>query len=110
VCLKKEIIVFLQDMNDDNKTYKQLMIAGVSKFIDDTIKIKGKWSMKRVLVAACFPYALYIGNYIVKTQNLNPYAIQVFATIFLFISTVLGVIAYDKKRNPNTSTNEEMPQ
>ena len=76
----------------------------MGKFIDDTIKVKGKYSMKRVLVAVSFPFTLAIGLFIVISdillglKTVNPYAIQVFSAMLLFIATALGITAYAKKQ------------
>jgi len=74
----------------------------MSKFVDDTIKIKGKYSMKRVLVAVSFPYTLGLGIYIVISDRLlglktvNPYAIQVFLGMLAFITGAIGISAFAK--------------
>jgi len=76
----------------------------MKKFVSDTIMVKGKYSMKRVLVSISFPYTLLLGIYIVISDRLlglktvNPYAIQVFSSMLLFIATALGITAYAKKQ------------
>jgi hypothetical protein len=85
------------------------------KFINDTLKVKGKYSMKRVLVAASFPYTLGLGIYIVISDRLlglktvNPYAIQVFLGMLAFITGALGITAYAKKQElkDNEDINQE---
>ena len=77
--------------------------------------IKGKYSMKRVLVSISFPYTLLLGIYIVISDRLlglktvNPYAIQVFSAMLLFIATALGITAYAKKQEQkeNEDINQE---
>jgi len=73
------------------------MTKHINKFITDTLQIKGKWSMKRVIVAVCFPHALFIAQKIVINDNVNSYAIMVLQTIFAFITAVLITSAYSKK-------------
>jgi len=76
----------------------------IVKFVDDTLKVRGKFSMKRVLVAIFTPYALNIGNHIVTNNNVNPYAILVFQTILTFITAVLLTTAYVKSQEPKNDT------
>ena len=90
----------------------------MGKVIDDTLKIKGKYSMKRVLVAVSFPYTLLLGIYIVISDRLlglktvNPFAIQVFLGMLAFITGAIGVSAFAKvaemkEQNNSTSTENE---
>ena len=83
------------------------------KFIDDTLKIKGRFSMDKVLVAIAFPYMLLIGAYIVISDRLlglktvNVYAIQVFTGLLGFIIAIVVTKQYGKnvevKANNNTT-------
>ena len=86
----------------------------MKKFRDDTLKVKGKYSMKRMLVAVSFPYTLGLGIYIVISDRLlglktvNPYAIQVFLGMLAFITGALGITAYAKKQEQKEEViNEE---
>jgi len=79
----------------------------IVKFADDTLKVKGKFSMKRVLVAIVTPYGLNIGNHIVTNNSANPYGILVFQTIFAFITAVLITSAYAKKQELKDNNNQE---
>lgn len=70
----------------------------IRKFIDDTLKeVDGSWSMKRVCVAVLFPYNLGLGLYIVlsdkilDTKVVNPYAIQIFDSVLVFLAAALGI-------------------
>lgn len=95
----------------------------MSKFIDDTLKIKGRYSMDRVLVAITFPFMLLIGAYIVISDRLlglktvNVYAIQVFTGLLGFIVAIVVTKQYGKNveikaqseninNNNNTKDNE----
>lgn len=87
----------------------------MKKFVSDTVMVKGKYSMKRVLVAVSFPFTLAIGLFIVISdillglKTVNPYAIQVFSAMLLFIATALGITAYAKKQEQkeNEDINQE---
>lgn len=85
----------------------------MKKFVQDTVMIKGKYSMKRVLVAVSFPYTLALGIYIVISDRLlglktvNPYAIQVFIGMLAFITGALGITAYAKKQEQKEDINNE---
>ena len=74
----------------------------MGKFIDDTLKIRGKYSMDRVLVAVAFPITLAIGIYIVISDRLlglktvNGYAIQVFTGLLGFIVAIVITKQYGK--------------
>lgn len=84
----------------------------MGKFIDDTLKVKGKYSMDRVLVAIAFPFMLLIGAYIVLSDRLlglktvNVYAIQVFTGLLGFIVAIVVTKQYGKnvEIKANTST------
>lgn len=67
------------------------------KIINDTLKIKGKYSMKRVLVAVSFPYSLWVGYRVVMYESTPQNAVQIFATSFAFIVAVVVTGAYAKK-------------
>jgi len=83
----------------------------MKKFIEDTLMIRGKYSMKRVLVAVTFPITMLIGLFIVVSDRLlelktvNVYAIQVFTALLAFISVLVGINAYAKKAELKTFEN-----
>ena len=74
----------------------------MSKFVNDTLKVNGKYSMDRVLVAVSFPFMLLIGAYIVISDRLlglktvNVYAIQVFTSLLGFIVAIVITKQYGK--------------
>jgi len=76
-------------------------------FIDDTLKIKGKFSIKRVLVAIFTPYTLYIGVFIVRNNNINPFAIQVFTGLLGFITLIVAGTIYAKKQEVKNTNDTE---
>jgi len=65
------------------------------KFVDDTLKEKGKFSQARVMAAVAFPIAMLIGIYIVISDRLlglktvNSFAIQVFTAILGFVILIV---------------------
>jgi len=83
----------------------------MKQFIEDTLKIRGKYSMKRVLIAISFPITMSLGIYIVISDRLlglktvNVYAIQVFTSLLIFILTLAGINAYSKKQELKTIEN-----
>jgi len=70
----------------------------VNKFVNDTLKIKGKFSMKRVLVAIAFPYTLLVGWRITFYKETPENAVQVFSSLLAFIVGVVITNAYAKKQ------------
>jgi hypothetical protein len=79
------------------------IIKETAQLRDDTLKIRGKYSMKRVLVAATFPVTVSVGLKIVFTDvNL---AFQVFTAFLTFISVLVGINAYAKKEELKTIEN-----
>ena len=71
--------------------------------------IKGKYSMKRVVVAIFVPYTLNIGMIIVRNNNVNPYAIQVFTGLLAFITLIVAgtIVAKMKEIKTNENTPNE---
>lgn len=83
------------------------MITFIRKFIGDTLMIKGKYSMKRVIVAIFVPYTLNIGMIIVRNNNVNAYAIQVFTGLLAFITLIVaGTIVSKMKEIKTDNTND----
>ena len=86
------------------------MINWINAFIDDTLKIKGKFSIKRVLVAIFTPYTLYIGVFIVKNKDINPFAINVFTGLLGFITLIVAGTIYAKKQEIKNTNDTENTQ
>lgn len=84
----------------------------MNKFVEDTLKVNKKYSLKRILVAVAFPYSLLLGTYIVISDRLlglktvNPYAIQVFQTLMGFVVAVVVTSAYAKKAELKSSVED----
>lgn len=74
----------------------------------DKTRQEYSYSLRRICIAITFPYALVLGTYIVISDRLlglktvNIYAIQVFNTLFLFVTLGLGLnlAAYIKNKEP----------
>jgi len=85
----------------------------MGKIIDDTLKVRGKFSMDRILVAVSFPYMLGLGLYIVISDRLlglktvNPYAIQVFTGILGFIVAIVVTKQYGKNAEIKAELNSQ---
>jgi len=84
------------------------MINWINTFIDDTLKVKGKFSIKRVIVAIFVPYTIYIGVFIVTNKDVNPYAIQVFTGLLTFITLIVAGTIYAKKQEVKTTNDTEL--
>lgn len=90
--------------------FKYIYING-RKIANDTLKIHGKYSMKRILVAISFPFTLMLGTFItisdtiLKLKEVNPFAIQVFMSMLTFISVAIGISAYAKKQELKSQVN-----
>jgi len=78
----------------------------IQKIINDTLKIKGKFSMKRILVAVSFPYTLLIGWRITFYKETPENAVQVFSSLLAFIVGVVITNAYAKKQEIKETTND----
>jgi len=78
------------------------------KFVDDTLKVKGKYSMKRVLVAIAFPYTLWVGYRIVVYNETPSNAVQVFSSLLAFIVGVVVTSAYAKKQEKKENDEAEV--
>jgi len=85
------------------------------KFIDDTLKeADGKWSMKRICIAIAFPYVLGLGIYIVLSDRIliekvvNPFAMQVFDSVWIFIGVGLGMTVWANIKKESTPTQTDI--
>lgn len=84
----------------------------LSKIIEDTLKSRGKWSMKRLSALVVMIFILGLGAFIVLSdkvleREVNQYAIQVFNSLLLFEATLMGISEFGKKiQNKNVEDNE----
>ncbi|MFM9826436.1 hypothetical protein [Flavobacterium sp.] len=57
----------------------------------DKTRKEYSYSMRRISIAISFPYALMIGYRICFFENANANSIEVFKTVFLFVTLGLGL-------------------
>ena len=101
MCLKKEIIVFLQDMNE------------LVKILNDTLKDKnGKYSRRSLTMFSSHVLGCLLGTFIVLsdlflTKEINAYAWLVVGALFANGTGAALIISKDKKFE-NISTEQEI--
>jgi di/tricarboxylate transporter len=85
----------------------------MKKLINDTLKEKGKYSRKSLTVLVTFLFILALGTFIVISDKIlekevNRYAIDVFNSLLVFLTLLMGLTEAGKKLlNKNESVNEE---
>ena len=84
----------------------------VKNIINDTLKSRGKWSMKRLTIFLVLFLTLFLGAFIVLSDlvlkvEVNKWASGVFDSLLLFLATLMGVTEFGKKMtNKETKTEE----
>jgi len=73
------------------------------KIRNETMKVRGNYSMKRVMVAFLFPLVLWMSIYIVI--NIKDMAFSVLTAILAFLSVIMGINAVGKKAELKTLEN-----
>jgi di/tricarboxylate transporter len=85
----------------------------MKKLINDTLKEKGKYSRKSLTVLVTFLFILALGSFIVISDKIlekevNRYAIDVFNSLLVFLTLLMGLTEAGKKLlNKNESVNEK---
>jgi di/tricarboxylate transporter len=85
----------------------------MKKLINDTLKEKGKYSRKSLTVLVTFLFILALGTFIVISDKIlekevNRYAIDVFNSLLVFLTLLMGLTEAGKKLlNKNESVNEK---
>lgn len=85
----------------------------LSKIVDDTLKSNGKWSRKSLTIFVTFLSVIILGTFIVISDKIlekevNRYAIDVFNSLLLFLSVMMGLSEASKKIvNKQVPINEE---
>ena len=85
----------------------------VKNIINDTLKSRGKWSMKRLTIFVVLFLTLILGAFIVLSDlvlkvEVNKYAQEIFDSLILFLATLMGVTEFGKKlTNKEIKTEEE---
>lgn len=74
----------------------------IKNIIEDTLKTRGKWSMKRLTAFVVMVFVLSLGTFIVISDKIlekevNMYAIQVFNSLLIFQATLMGIAEFGKK-------------
>ena len=70
--------------------------------INDTLKCRGKWSMKRLTAFVVVNFVLILGTFIVISDKIldseiNRYSIDVFNSLLIFLATLMGIAEFGKK-------------
>ena len=70
--------------------------------INDTLKCRGKWSMKRLTAFVVVNFVLILGTFIVTSdiildKEVNRYAVDIFNSLLMFLATLMGISEFGKK-------------
>jgi hypothetical protein len=85
----------------------------MKKIINDTLKEQGKYSRKSITVLVTFVFILALGTFIVVSDKIlekevNRYAIDVFNSLLVFLTLLMGLTEAGKKLvNKNENVKEE---
>lgn len=88
-------------------------MSTIENIINDTLKSRGKWSMKRLTVFVVLLLTLILGAFIVLSDlvlkvEVNKYAQGIFDSLLLFLATLMGVTEFGKKMmNKEVKTEED---
>ena len=85
----------------------------INKIIDDTLKSRGKWSMKRLTAFVVVLFILILGSFIVLSdlvleKEVNKYGIEVFNSLLIFEATLMGIAEFGKKITNKELKTEEI--
>ena len=89
-------------------------MSTIKNIINDTLKSRGKWSMKRLTAFVVMVFVLALGVFIVVSdkvldREVNRYAIDVFQSLLFFEAALMGINEFGKKlENKETKTEEEI--
>ena len=88
-------------------------MSTIKNIINDTLKTRGKWSMKRLTAFVVVNFVLILGTFIVISDKIldrevNRYAIDVFQALLIFLATLMGIAEFGKKlANKDLKSEEE---
>ena len=87
-------------------------MSTTGNIINDTLKSRGKWSMKRLTVFVVLVLTLILGAFIVLSDlvlkvEVNKYAQGIFDALLLFLATLMGVTEFGKKLTNKEIKTEE---
>ena len=77
-------------------------MSTIKNIIDDTLKSRGKWSMKRLTILVVLIFTLNLGAFIVLSDlvlktEVNKYASGIFDSLLIFLATLMGIAEFGKK-------------
>ena len=90
-------------------------MSTIKNIIDDTLKSRGKWSMKRLTAFVVMVFVLALGVFIVVSDKIlirevNRYAIDVFQSLLFFEAALMGINEFGKKLANKEPKTEEAEQ
>ena len=87
-------------------------MSTIKNIINDTLKSRGKWSMKRLTAFVVMVFVLALGVFIVVSDlvlkvEVNRYAIDVFQSLLFFEAALMGINEFGKKLENKEQKTEE---
>ncbi len=87
-------------------------MSTIKNIINDTLKSRGKWSMKRLTAFVVMIFVLALGVFIVVSdkvldREVNRYAIDVFQSLLFFEAALMGINEFGKKLENKEQKTEE---
>ena len=87
-------------------------MSTIKNIINDTLKSRGKWSMKRLTAFVVMLFVLALGVFIVISDKIlvrevNRYAIDVFQSLLFFEAALMGINEFGKKLENKEQKTEE---
>ena len=88
-------------------------MSTIKNIINDTLKSRGKWSMKRLTAFVVMIFVLALGVFIVVSDlvlkvEVNRYAIDVFQSLLFFEAALMGINEFGKKLENKEQKTEEI--
>ena len=88
-------------------------MSTIKNIINDTLKSRGKWSMKRLTAFVVMLFVLALGVFIVVSDlvlkvEVNRYAIDVFQSLLFFEAALMGINEFGKKLENKEQKTEEI--
>ena len=88
-------------------------MSTIKNIINDTLKSRGKWSMKRLTAFVVMIFVLALGVFIVISDlvlkvEVNRYAIDVFQSLLFFEAALMGITEFGKKMTNKEIKTEEI--
>ena len=87
-------------------------MSTIKNIIDDTLKSRGKWSMKRLTILVVLIFTLNLGAFIVLSDlvlksEVNRWASGIFDSLLIFLATLMGIAEFGKKLTDKSPKTEE---